>query len=95
MKPQLNRRDRASVYLARIQPNKSGDGPWRENFKAAIALVKGFEYTPEEAFAILRIEFNLRCFPRLSEIELWRVVVAAAYAKDRRPPGWLNAGRSI
>lgn len=94
MRPELNCRQRAEIYLARIQPTTSKHSTWVENFKAAIVLLKGFLIPPQEAIEILRVQFNPRCLPPiLSPEELEKVVVAAQNAEDRRPPGWLSVDR--
>lgn len=91
MRPQLNCRQRAEIYLARIQPTTSNRSTWVENFKAAIILVKGFLIPPHEALEILRIQFNPRCLPPiLGPEELEKVVLSALNAEDRRPRGWLS-----
>lgn len=90
MRPQYSVRQRAEIYLARIQPTKSDRTTRAQNFYAAIILTKGFLIPPDEAYEILLGQFNTRCKrPILSPEELKKVVEAAYKSEDRRPRGWL------
>lgn len=91
MKPNLTHRQRAELYLNRIQPTMSNRSTRAEIFRAAIILVKGFLIPPQEALEILRVQFNPRCRPPiLNPAELEQVVTAALNAEDRKPRGWLS-----
>jgi hypothetical protein len=78
--------ERARHYLASMPPAVSGSGGDAATYRAAVALVKGFRLSADEALPLLR-EWNAGCLPPWSETEL-RAKLASA-DKSKRPPGWL------
>lgn len=86
---------RASAYLAKMEPAISGSRGHDVCFKAACALVLGFDLTTEEAFSLLANEYNARCEPPWSERELRHKVDSAAkqpgqrgYLRDANTKDW-------
>ncbi len=61
---------RASAYLATIEGAESGHAGHNKTFYAANCLVSGFDLDGDEAFALLRDEYNPRCEPLWSLEEL-------------------------
>lgn len=85
--------ERASRYLARMEPSVSGSGGHARLWAAALALVGGFELEAGTALAMLAGEFNPRCQPPWSPRELRHKVEQAGAASSGR--GWLlNKGRT-
>jgi hypothetical protein len=85
------RLSRASAYLARIPGAISGAGGHNQTWRAALALLRGFDLSEEDAFALLASEYNPRCDPPWSEKELQHKVQSAA--RDARTPrGYLLGG---
>lgn len=80
--------DRASAYLATLDPSISGSGGHLALFRAAKALVVGFELEPADALALLVAEFNPRCRPRWTLAALRHKVDDAA-RDTRSTRGWL------
>ena len=80
--------ERGSRYLASMPPAISGAGGHTATFKAAVALVRGFELPEDEALSLLVQEFNPRCQPPWSAFEL-RHKVRSAATRGRLAPGWL------
>lgn len=79
---------RASRYL---DPwDVEGRDGWTENFNAAESLCHGLQLHPREAFQVLRFEFNPRLRNPLSDLDLWKVIIARARTGCRRKSGWLN-----
>lgn len=70
--------ERASKYLAEIDPAISGSGGHDTTFRAACKLVIGFGLSPDEAFSMLLSEYNHRCLPPWTEKELRHKVDSAA-----------------
>lgn len=62
--------DRATKYLARMEPSVSGQRGHDRLFAAACVLILGFSLDPEVALGVLASEFNPRCTPAWSEREL-------------------------
>ena len=79
---------RASRYLASWHPEAQNG--WTEDFKAAESLCHGFRLHPQEAFQLLRCEFNPRLRNSLSDRDLWNVIQARAGTACSREGGWLN-----
>ena len=73
---------RASAYLAKMPESISGQNGHADLFKAALALVKGFQLDPEDARVMLLREFNPRCQPEWSEKEIARKVRQATTARE-------------
>lgn len=69
--------DRARKYLACIEPAISGQRGHDTTFRAACALVHGFDLPKTDALALLRDEYNPRCQPPWSEAELRHKVQSA------------------
>lgn len=84
MKPTL---ERASAYLARMPVSVSGQGGHAAAFAAAVALIKGFNLSQEEAFPLLA-SWNQGCLPPWTESEL-RHKLRSAAASSGKPPGYL------
>jgi len=82
---------RASAYLGAMPPAISGQGGHNAAYAAATVLVHGFCLTTEEAFQILRTEFNPRCQPAWSEKELLHKVTDAVTKSHSLERGWLIA----
>ena len=62
--------ERARRYLERMDPSVSGSGGHTAAFKAAVALVQGFDLSEGQALGLLQADFNPRCDPEWSEREL-------------------------
>jgi len=84
---------RAALYLARMPPAISGQRGHDALWKAALAMVCGFELAPDVALRLLEREYNHRCDPPWTPKELEHKVNGAAEdATVER--GWLlNAKR--
>lgn len=85
---QADRIRRASAYLACMEPSISGQGGHNALFRAAVAMVRGFMLSEEEAFALLQSDFNPRCTPAWSFSELRRKVREAS-RRSTHPMGFL------
>lgn len=79
---------RASKYLAKMQAGIAGSNGHGATFKAACAMVVGFELDTETAYRLLCNEYNPRCQPPWTEKEL-RHKVSQAETKSTLPRGWL------
>lgn len=79
--------ERARRYLRRLPPAVSGQGGHGTTFRAALALVRGFELPEADALSLLAAEYNPRCDPPWSLGELVHKVESAARA--RVAPGYL------
>jgi hypothetical protein len=80
--------ERARRYVAKMPPAISGQGGHNSTFAAAVALVKGFDLTIEQARPILA-EYNQRCEPAWSVAELEHKLTSASGTVDDRKRGWL------
>ena len=87
--------ERASKYLAKLEPAVAGQSGHNKAFFAACVLVKGFGLNESESLQVLAAEFNPRCQPPWSEKELVHKVRSAAkqpgtvgYLRDARPEEW-------
>ena len=69
--------ERARRYLAGIPPAIAGSGGDAATYKAALALMKGFSLTPEQALPLL-LEWNAACLPQWSEGDLRAKLTSAA-----------------
>jgi hypothetical protein len=86
-------RHRASAYLARMPASISGQGGHDALWRAALALVRGFQLEPYDAFVLLKTEFSPRCEPPWGDRELWhkcRQALSAAHV----PFGYLGGGHA-
>jgi hypothetical protein len=84
---------RASAYLSRMPSSVSGQGGHQALWRAAIALVRGFQLDLNDAFVLLKFEFSPRCEPPWSDRELWhkcRHALTAAHV----PFGYLGDGHA-
>lgn len=61
---------RARAYVRSVPGAISGQGGSLATFKVAVALVRGFALTEQDALEVLLQDFNLRCEPPWSEPEL-------------------------
>jgi len=69
--------ERASAYLARMPVSVHGQGGHTAAFAAAVALVKGFGLSQEEALPLL-LQWNHHCQPPWQESELRHKLRSAA-----------------
>lgn len=74
---------RARAYLEKVDPAISGQGGHNTTFRAACALILGFDLSPEEAYPLLA-EYNERCEPPWSERELVHKLATAAKQPGQR-----------
>lgn len=78
--------ERASAYLARLPVSVSGQGGHGAAFTAALALIKGFSLSKEEALPLLE-QWNQACLPPWSLPELRHKLDSAASSPT--PDGYL------
>ncbi len=69
--------ERAGSYLERMDPAVSGSGGHSATFRAAVALVRGFNLPDDVALGLLVDNFNPRCAPPWSMRELRHKVRSA------------------
>lgn len=81
--------DRARRYLARMPEAIEGQGGNITTYKAALAMVKGFDLTDEQAMYLLG-EYNQRCQPMWTEADMLQKVRSARAAST--PAGYLLRG---
>lgn len=81
--------ERARAYLARMDAALSGSGGHQATWRAAAALVCGFDLAPAVALELLESDFNPRCRPPWSRRELEHKVKSAS--GSRLPRGYLLA----
>lgn len=84
---------RASNYLAKMEAAVSGCGGHSATFKAARALVWGFDLPLDDARRLLVEEYNPRCRPPWSEPELDHKLQDADRIPGREPRGHLRDDR--
>lgn len=65
-----NRIKRASAYLARIPGGVSESGGHQQTWMAALHIVRGFELSEADAYDLLAREYNHKCSPPWTEVEL-------------------------
>ena len=80
--------DRAAAYLARVPGAVSGQRGHDQTFYAACVLVKGFGLNIEQARQLLA-EWNQRCEPPWSPLELEHKLKSAEAVADHRARGYL------
>lgn len=80
--------ERARKYLAKIPPAIAGSGGHTATLKAAIAMVRGFNLTPEQALPLM-LEWNAACSPEWTEADLRHKLTDAA--KSATSAGYLLA----
>lgn len=83
--------DRARHYLDKMPESISGQGGHKALFRAAIALVRGFDLPEEVALRLLETDFNPRCQPKWDTKDLERKVKHAA-TRSKRTTGYIVAG---
>jgi len=80
--------ERASAYLAGMPVSISGQRGDAAAFRAAVALVRGFELSEEEALPLLSL-WNKDCLPPWREKDLRHKLSWAAKSSAGRPTGYL------
>jgi bifunctional DNA primase/polymerase-like protein len=80
---------RATCYVAKMPPAIQGQNGSRACLRVAVALVRGFCLTREQAYEILSEDFNPRCTPLWSVVELWHKIDSAMNAITHVPWGYL------
>ena len=73
--------ERARRYLAKMPEAVSQQGGHEATFRAALALVRGFQLDEGTALALLASDYNPRCQPTWSDRELQHKVAQAAKAR--------------
>jgi putative DNA primase/helicase len=86
----LTLRERITRYVNAVPPAISGQGGHARTFKLAIALVQGFDLSPEVALQFLEV-YNRRCEPAWSRAELKHKLADAdsATPNNGQPRGYL------
>lgn len=84
----MDRLERARRYVATMDAAVSGAGGHTATFKVAIALVKGFDLTPDQARPVME-EYNRRCTPPWSPREIEHKLRQAERASPEKPNGYL------
>jgi hypothetical protein len=84
-----NAEERARLYLQRMDAAFSGQGGHNTTYRAACAMVLGFDLSTDAALSLLLSDFNPRCYPQWSEKELRHKVESAN--KETKPRGYLLA----
>lgn len=83
---------RIRAYVSQMDPAIEGMGGCHDTtFKVALALVKGFDLSPEEALPFME-DYNGRCVPPWSQSELRHKLRSALSAPDRKERGYLLKG---
>lgn len=72
-----DRYERARAYIAKMPSAISGSGGHDATWAVACKLVHGFGLSDEDALSILRTDYNSRCEPEWSELELDHKVKSA------------------
>jgi hypothetical protein len=85
--------ERARRYVAKMPPAISGQAGHNSTFAVAVALIKGFDLTIDQARPILA-EYNQGCLPQWSTAELEHKLTSAAGTADDRARGWLLEEKS-
>lgn len=81
--------ERASAYLARMPVSISGQRGDAAAFRAAVALVRGFDLSEEEALPLLS-HWNKDCRPPWPEKDLRHKLHCAATTSAGKPAGYLR-----
>lgn len=79
--------EQARAYLSKMPASVSGQHGHDAAFIAAVALIRGFNLSKEQAYPLL-LEWNDRCVPPWSYDELWRKL-SEAETKSLRAVGYL------
>lgn len=88
--------ERASAYLATMDPAIQGAGGHSALYAAATAMVHGFDLSRQEALSLLASEYNPRCVPPWDMTnlrdrkEFERKVDQAMTQQHDQPKGWLR-----
>jgi DnaB-like helicase C terminal domain len=87
--------ERAAKYIAKMEPAIAGSRGHDAAFKVAIALVKGFALSSEDAIGLFASDYNPRCNPEWSEREIRHKIQQAAkqpgsvgYLSEANPIDW-------
>jgi hypothetical protein len=83
---------RAVAYLAKMPGAASGQGGHAQTFRAARAVVYGFDLGPEVGYQLLAEHYNPRCEPPWGEKELRHKCRDADEVPYGKPRGWLLIG---
>ena len=83
--------ERARRWLAVRDPAIEGSGGDRHTFATTVAIVRGFDLDPNDAYALLA-EWNLRCKPPWTERDLRRKV-READERSKAERGFLRDAR--
>ncbi len=75
--------ERASRYLAAVDAAVSGQGGHGALWRAALAMVRGFELSPAQALGLLLAEYNPRCQPPWHPRDVERKVSEATQASSQ------------
>jgi hypothetical protein len=81
-----HRLERARKYLAAMPGGISGSGGHETTFRAAVAMIRGFDIEPDDALRLLVEVHNPMCAPPWSEREL-RHKVKQAFNRSKLPFG--------
>lgn len=82
--------ERARLYLDKIPPAIAFSGGHIQTFKAARAMVWGFDLSPAKAADILLAHYNPRCDPPWKPHEIEHKVKDADTKQFDKPRGWLK-----
>jgi hypothetical protein len=85
--------ERARRYVAQMDPAIDGSGGHTATFKVAVALVKGFALSPEQALPLME-EYNARCEPPWCLSDLQHKLRSAEQSGDKRSLGYLLEGQA-
>ena len=85
---------RACAYARKTPGAVAGQGGSLATFKLAVALVKGFGLSEEQALAVMQKEYNPRCEPPWSESELRHKLRYASTAGRIAAGSLMAVGRS-
>ena len=80
--------ERARMYLERMDPSISGSGGHTALYRAAVAMVRGFQLEPDDALALIVTDYNPRCQPEWTVFDL-RHKVRSAVKSGKMPFGAL------
>lgn len=83
---------RACAYARKTPAAVAGQGGSLATFKLAVALVRGFGLSEEQALAVMQQEYNPRCEPPWTEPELRHKLRYASAAGRITAGSLLNAG---
>jgi len=84
----ISLRERIERYVDTCEAAISGQSGSYKTFGVAVALIRGFDLSPETALPFLQ-RYNNRCEPVWSEKELRQKLDSATKAKADKPRGYL------